>query len=207
MSARIVDMTGKKYGNATAIESMGRNESRGFIWKFLCDCEIEFEASGSEVRYGRISSCPDCSAKRQAEAKTTHGLTGHPIYGIWGAMKTRCSNPNFHAFKDYGGRGISVCARWNSSFAAFLEDMDDRPSPMHTIERSDVNGNYEPGNCHWATRREQGNNKRNNRKICINGETKNLAEWAAHSGVGESLIRQRLKKGLDGTSLISKATT
>lgn len=112
----------------------------------------------------------------------------------WKELRTRCRNPRNPAFKHYGGRGIQVCARWKS-FALFLEDMGKRPSPEHTIERIDHNGNYEPGNCRWATMKEQARNRRNNTFLSFKGETKCISEWAESMGVSSDLLYGRLKLG------------
>lgn len=195
-------MTGKRYGSAVALRFSRTNSSRGYVWWFRCDCGVEFEATGSEVRYGRVSACPTCGEINSRAAVTTHGLAHHPLYSTWAGMKARCNNASFHAYKYYGGRGISVCARWSDSFPAFLQDMGERPSPGYTLERKDTNGDYEPANCVWATKNEQANNKRNNRHIEIGGETKTLAQWAAHAGVTESGIRARLRRGVRGSELL-----
>jgi len=98
----------------------------------------------------------------QSAAQVTHGRTHSPIYHIWADMKSRCSNAGVKAYKYYGGRGITVCARWWNSFENFLADMGERPEGL-TIDRIDNDGNYEPDNCHWATRQEQRANQRSGR--------------------------------------------
>lgn len=206
MAWKRIDMTGQRFGALVAVRPARRNATGGYVWHFKCDCGVECEATGSEVRYGRIVSCPTCSEKRKRAAVTTHGLTRHPLYSVWGAMKNRCFNPGTDRYCDYGGRGITVCDRWANSFENFLSDMGDRPTGKHTIERKDTNGNYEPNNCVWATRSEQANNKRNNRQITIDGVTKTLAQWAEVSGVTESGIRGRLKRGVCGAALLAPNT-
>jgi hypothetical protein len=110
-------------------------------------------------------------------------------------MKQRCFNPNNEAFNDYGGRGIIVHPRWIDSFENFISDLGPRPSPEHTLERGDVNGNYDKSNCYWATMQEQQNNKRNNVVLQHNGESKTIAEWVRDKNVNYSAIRKRLESG------------
>ena len=111
-------------------------------------------------------------------------------------MKTRCSNPNDKHFDEYGGRGIKVCDRWLNSFENFLADMGEKPSPSHSIDRIKVNGNYEPGNCRWATPEEQARNKRDNRLVTYHNETKCVTEWARELGVWHGVLIKRLNSGM-----------
>lgn len=119
-----------------------------------------------------------------------HGKSKHPMYQAWALMLSRCK-PGGN--KNYGGRGIKVCERWKSSFATFLSDMGERPSPRHSIDRIDVNGDYEPGNCRWATPRLQSRNLRNNHLIFYLGRGWNLDELASHAGLKRYTLRTRLK--------------
>lgn len=136
----------------------------------------------------------------------TKPMTHHRLYPVWCAMKRRCENKAAKAYPDYGGRGIKVCDRWRSSFAAFLADIGDRPSSTHTLERKNNDGDYEPGNVVWATHLQQGNNKRNNRLIRIDGTTQTLAEWARVAGITESGMRRRLKNGITGKDLLAPSS-
>jgi hypothetical protein len=123
-------------------------------------------------------------------------MHGSPEYGIWESMLRRCLNPKHKAFKDYGGRGITVCDRWRD-FSAFYADIGPRPSPRHSLERKDGNGNYEPTNCRWATKREQQRNTRRNVRLTFRGETRCLAEWADIMGLKRELVRGRIRLGWD----------
>lgn len=116
-----------------------------------------------------------------------------PEYRTWANLKGRCTNPNLPGYKDYGGRGISVCERWQK-FENFYADMGEKPSGM-TLERKDNNGNYEPDNCKWATQAEQSINKRNNRMVTFNGETMCLRDWAQRIGLDSSTLHARLSHG------------
>jgi len=115
-----------------------------------------------------------------------------PEYVIWCLMKDRCFNPNAESYKLYGGRGIRVCDEWNVSFDAFFAHIGPRPTTEHQIDRIDNNKGYEPGNVRWATRKEQCRNRRSNRLITCNGQTKTLAEWAEVSGIDRKTISDRI---------------
>lgn len=122
--------------------------------------------------------------------QTRHGLSDTPVHRSWMSMHQRCRNPNDRAFKNYGGRGITVCARW-ASFEAFLEDLGPKPEG-YELERKDVNGNYEPGNCRWATINDQANNRRTNRFITYGGRTQTLAQWADELGLKMHTLYRRV---------------
>ena len=115
-------------------------------------------------------------------------------YGSWKGIIQRCCNPKSPAHHKYGGRGITVCERWRS-FKAFYEDMGPRPSPLHSIERINNNGNYELGNCRWATRREQSRNTRQNVMLVFSGRTQCIAAWAEERGMKPKTLCRRLKCG------------
>lgn len=124
----------------------------------------------------------------------THGMSKTALYRLWRAMITRCFNPQYKGYENHGGREISVCREWKDSFESFYADMGDRPSPQHSLERIDNNADYTPGNCRWATRLEQANNKRNNRLLTCNGVTKTVAEWERETGIVSSVIRHRIDR-------------
>lgn len=124
-----------------------------------------------------------------------HGMLYAPEYGPWREMKKRCTNPKAKHYDKYGGRGIKVCDEWMHSFAAFFAYMGPRPSPDHSVDRIDNDGNYEPGNCRWATRFEQQANTRMTRLVTIDGKTLSFCGWAREKGLSYGLIRQRESKG------------
>jgi hypothetical protein len=156
--------SGDKYGRLTIVKEVKQHitPSGQIKRKFNCVCEcgniIDTQLNG--LIAGNTISCGCYRRKKIIEVSTTHGLSKHPLYKTWKSMKERCYNPNIKRYKDYGGRGIKVCDRWLSSFENFLIDMGEKPTSQHSIDRIDVNGNYEPNNCKWATSTEQRINQR-----------------------------------------------
>ena len=125
-----------------------------------------------------------------------HGMTKTPEYDAWKHMKDRCFNPNYQHYSHYGGRGIGVCDRWKNSFENFLADMGTKPSPKHSLDRIDNDGDYCPENCKWSTKKEQQNNQRNNKPlITIGSKTYTIAQWGIEMGYGKTVIYMRLKAG------------
>lgn len=152
-------------------------------------------ASGSNLRHGHTSSC-GCRRVAAGKRNRIHGRTDTPEFKIWTGVLTRCENPRCEAYPRYGGRGIEVCERWQT-FENFLADMGPRPSADHSIDRIENDGNYEPGNCRWATDAEQNQNTRSNRLLTYAGRTQPLSVWAREFGIRRETVRERLKAGWD----------
>lgn len=121
-----------------------------------------------------------------------HGMVKTPEYAAWRDMRYRCNNKNHAAYGNYGGRGISVCSRWNDSFEAFLEDMGDRPSSAHSLERVDNQGNYSPENCEWADCESQNRNRRNVRRFEFKGRLLTLPEICEDTGLSYHFLHRRI---------------
>ncbi len=121
-----------------------------------------------------------------------HGMRHSPEYRSWVHMKDRCLRPTDKSYLRYGSRGIKICDKWLNSFTAFYNDMGNKPSAGHSLDRIDNDGNYEPGNCRWSTSKEQANNRRSNRPVTYNGETRSAKEWANSTGIDYNTLRQRL---------------
>jgi hypothetical protein len=137
----------------------------------------------------------NCGCVRNAQESKMNGCRRNPKeYSAWLSMRDRCYNPNAKQFKNYGARGIRVCERWMKNFTAFYEDMGNSPEGM-TLDRIDNNGDYEPGNCRWASHKQQNRNKRDNAFLELNGERRTVAEWAEYLGVGYSTLHERKRAG------------
>lgn len=131
------------------------------------------------------------------------GISDHPNYNIWAGMHARCCDPGHRSFAEYGGSGVKVCERW-SDFAAFVEDMGTRPSSKHSLDRyPNPKGNYEPGNCRWATPAQQNRNKSNNVWVEFNGVRMVASDWDANYGHRRGIVRGRIKRGWPVESAIT----
>lgn len=188
-----VNIVGHKYGRWTVV-SRSTQKYKESLWNCVCECGSTAVITASNLRGGKSKSCGCYKSEAISEARTTHGQSKSPIYIVWMNMKARCCNPNHEKYPDYGGRGITVCTRWLDSFEDFSSDMGEMPSPKHSIDRIDVNGHYEPGNCRWATGFEQAHNRRDNRMYTYNGETKTMTEWAREYGLNPGTLSHRLLK-------------
>jgi hypothetical protein len=157
------DLTGQRFAKLFVIERFSPVGKKPVKWKCLCDCGNETTVDSANLRNKSTSSC-GCKRRLDSSKRAkTHGLTKTQTYRIWGGMRTRCLNPKSSNYSLYGGRGIKCCERWNS-FENFLADMGERPKGM-TLDRIDVDGNYEPNNCRWASNKEQAQNRRKCRLI------------------------------------------
>lgn len=156
---------GKEYGNLIVMKMAGRNRHRQALLLCKCSCGNEKIIVEYHLKAGRIKSCGCERIKNNQTLRLVHGEAKHSKEWVaWYNMKRRCGDLNRSDYKDYGGRGISICREWLHSFGTFLSDMGRAPSSKHSLDRIDNNGNYEKSNCRWATAIEQANNKRNNKK-------------------------------------------
>jgi hypothetical protein len=206
--SKAVDMTGRRFGRLEVVTfAYGRPTPSGSVKKFWlcrCDCGGEALVWGAALQSGETKSCGCLRREAVAAKNRSHGMSGTPEYKAWSYMKRRCLNPNSAGYENYGARGVSVCDRWVQSFEAFLADVGPRPSPQHSIERDDVDGNYEPRNVRWATYSEQMNNLRKSVKITMAGQTRTVAEWARLLKINPFTIYDRLDAGWDPIRALSE---
>lgn len=174
-----------------------KRDSTPKISRTCQQCSVNFLVQPYVVARGKGIYCS--RACMDANHPTRHGeaIAGNPSleYVTWTAIKRRCLNPRASDYPNYGGRGITICDAWRDSFEAFLANVGRRPSSQHSIDRIDNNGNYEPGNVRWATRREQANNMRTNRRLTFDGVTRTATEWARIVGMEPYLVHRRLSDG------------
>lgn len=199
-SKRLDVPIGTRYGDLVVIgEASSRKSPSGSVKRYFlcrCDCGVELEVRFNNLQRGKTRSCGCYVPPVTQFAANYHGMQGTPEHGIWRGMKKRCYSPSEKGYRNYGGRGIKVCDRWRSSFKAFYEDMGPRPSKDHSIDRIDGNGDYEPGNCRWSTRKEQNRNRRDNRIGTFQGKTMCLKDWADQYHMRKGTLYDRLDRGM-----------
>jgi hypothetical protein len=175
------------------IQLVRRNAKSQRVSLYACGCGREFEALEYNVASGHTQSC-GCLADKSRSSRRTHGESRRSTeYRAWAGMKSRCNDPGCSSYPKYGARGIRVCERWQG-FENFLEDIGRRPSPNHSLERIDNDGDYEPSNVRWATSTDQARNRRTSRIIEFGGKRQCLEAWADDLGICQSTLHERLNK-------------
>ena len=189
----MIDHTGQRFGRLTVRYLAPRDQwrSRNALWWCVCDCGKERAVPGDALRSGATTSCGCWSRERS----TSHGMCRTSEYMIWKNIKKRCGNRNSKHYVNYGGRGITVCDRWLSSFNSFFADIGPRPGPEYSIDRIDNAKGYSPENCRWATATQQSRNRRNNVFVVFNGRRMCLTEAAEAAGLPIRCIEQRRRRG------------
>lgn len=189
-SSRLIDLTGMVFNKLTMLEYIGPCKHGGSMWLAKCDCGNTTMVRSLYARSGHTQSCGCFVLQKLAEANTTHGESKSIEHSIWRKMIERCDNPRCKGYAYYGGRGIKVCQQWRQ-FANFLSDMGRRPSKNFSIDRIDVNGDYGPLNCRWASQNVQSNNKTNNLYLKIGGLSLTAAQFARIYNIPAGRIVQR----------------
>lgn len=196
---KLIDLTGRQFGMLTVLSraedyvlKSGRKER---IWHCQCECGNTINVFGENLKKGNTISCGCYKKEKMRKEKTTHGLSNNNLYYIYNHMKSRCYNKNDKRYKNYGGRRIKICDEWlgESGFNNFYNwAISNGYSSELTIDRIDVNGNYEPSNCRWTDLITQENNKTNNHLITYNNKTMTMAMWAKELGINYKTLFNRI---------------
>lgn len=196
MPMPLKDLTGSIRGYLTIIRHVFQKG-----WECRCVCGAIVIVRGGALREGKYGtkSCGCMRSEGQRQGKMKHGASAYgektPEYQTWKRIRSRCYSPKCERYPNYGGRGIRMCQRWLESFEAFLEDMGHRPPDKTSIERLNVDGHYEPGNCVWATDHTQARNRTDNVHLTYKGRTQVLLDWAVELDMCKGVIKRRLQKG------------
>lgn len=187
-------LVGMVFGRLRVVRRASSKGAHSTYWECECSCGNTAVTRTAHLLNEKTRSCGCLTRENNGGWK--HGGAHSATYKAWQSIISRCTNPNDAvSFSRYGGRGITVCDRWLHSFENFRADMGDRPSPEYSIDRIDNDGNYEPGNCRWATRTQQARNRRSCRLIQYNGITATLADWADRLGLPKQVLYNRIRKG------------
>jgi hypothetical protein len=186
------------FGRLLVLASNGKNKQGAVVWLCQCKCGKHTNVRTALLTSGHTQSCGCLGVENRLaavlKALTKHGRSKTRTHNVWGKMRQRCENPRDKSYPRYGGRGIKVCKRWQS-FENFLADMGEPPSPVYSIDRINNDGHYEPGNCRWATNKQQCNNTRFNVSLSHNGETKTISQWAEYTGINPGTLYSRIQRG------------
>lgn len=201
------DVTGLRVGNLTAEARIG-SDGRRSVWRIRCDCGetriMKLQNYMKLVREGRPTSC-GCRKKEVMRAVvTTHGMTKHPAYAVWRSMNDRCRLPTHQAWANYGGRGITVCENWRTSFEAFWRDMGPTYQAGLTLDRTNNEGPYSSENCRWVSFKEQARNKRRTVLVDTPLGRMTVPELAERTGIGTTTLLYRVQRGVTGAALLEK---
>ena len=198
----VMDLTGQQFGKLTVVRrgpDRIAKSGKSVRWECRCECGAQALVDGRHLKNGHTRSCgceKKIAARKVGKDNLRHNQEERRLHHIWNGLNMRCRNEKNDRFSDYGGRGITVCKEWADSFGAFRDwALANGYRGDLTIDRIDVNGNYIPENCRWATVIEQNNNKRNNHFITVFGVKKTVSEWARAVGISNGTIYARLRKG------------
>ena len=200
---KFVDLTGKKFGMLTVIKRAENTKDNKAMWYCLCDCGNHTIARANDITRGRKTSC-GCKIRSKIVSKEN---SWSRLYNTWHHMKDRCFRKKSKSYKDYGERGITVCDEW-LKFEPFRDwALANGYRDDLTIDRIDVNGNYEPSNCRWITKSEQAGNRRDTITLTYKGRTQTLKQWSEETGIGRLSLVSRLNRGWTTEKIITTPIT
>lgn len=190
---KAIDLTGRRVGKLTVVSLSDRLYGRQKIYECKCDCGNVVYVRACHITSGHTKSCGCLKSESMKKVATKHGRSRERLAQIWYGMRKRCSNNNCEQFKNYGGRGITVCDEWLHDFQAFYDwAMANGYEDHLTIDRIEVNGNYSPDNCRWITNKDQQNNRRTSHLLTYKGETRSLKDWSKIVGINYSTLKGRI---------------
>lgn len=202
---KLIDLTGKKFGRLTVIERVENGKNGHARWNCKCSCGNVKAIKGYHLMSGDTRSCGCYAIERTIIRNATHGKYKTRLYRIWRGMISRCYNKNADNHKNYGGRGIMVCDEWNEFEPFYNWSIDSDYSDDLTLDRINVDGNYEPSNCRWADIKTQANNKTNSNIITYRGKTHTVAEWSNILNINVETLHTRLNRGWDIEKVFNKS--
>lgn len=201
----LLNLTGQRFGRLTVIERDGSNSNHAATWRCICDCGNYVTTSGILLRSGATVSCGCNKAEKARDRMTTHGLSRTLIYDIWSSMKARCTRESCKDYKNYGGRGISFYPAWSDFVSFYNWAMENGYKEHLTIERIDVNGNYEPSNCRWIPNCEQSRNRRISKRVLYDGKSLSTMEWSKCLNINYNTLRAYLGRGDTMKEIVGRA--
>ena len=197
---KLVDITGRRYGHLTVISYSHRGKRRNHFWNCICDCGKEACVNSAHLKNGTTKSC-GCLRYEVAHARKK--IKSHRLHTIWSSMKQRCNNPNNAKYKSYGGRGVKICEDWLDFSNFFDWAINNGYSDNLSIDRIDVNGNYEPSNCRWVSNKIQARNKQNTVYLEYEGISKSISDWADEKGISHEVIKKRMSLGWTAEEILN----
>lgn len=201
---RFEDLSGQRFGRLVVL-SRAKNAGKHTRWSCLCDCGTATTASSTHLKTGHKASCGCLAAETSAataKKNAKHGMWKTPEFGVWAGMVKRCHSPTSPGFEKYGAKGIEVCPQWREDFQAFYDHVGPRPDANHSIDRIDGSLGYQPGNVRWATIEEQNNNRSNNVRMLVNGESLTVAQIAKRFGLSHRCVAYRIAQGWPADKVI-----
>ena len=202
-----LDLTNKRFGKLIAVEKVGKDKARNILWRCKCDCGNEVIAKACELNRGHCHSCGCYQKERASEANKIHGKSHTKLHYVWTDMLKRCDNPNHHAYKWYGGKGVKVCNKWKEYISFEKWAFENGYKYGLTIDRIDGNGDYCPENCRWATRKEQSNNLSSCVYFDFMGERLNITQFCTKYDVSAGHFYKIARKNINIQTLMKCIVT
>lgn len=189
------NLAGQRFGRLAVVSEVGRNKRCYVLWKCICDCGNDFTTASVYLLSGVTKSCGCLASEIVSKRMFKHGMSNEKLYSVWANMLGRCNNPNDHAYTNYGGRGIQVCAEWHD-FIPFIDwTTNNGYAEGLEIDRIDNDGWYSPSNCRFVTAKQNLRNTRSNKHVTYDGKTMIIAEWAECLGMPHWILSSRLRNG------------